>query len=151
MSNANETQVGGDHYRQNGEKLQHWDLAVHFQWDPFQYQITKYVMRWKDKHPTHEERLEDLQKAAHFLQKYIEVAAQYDAKDAPPIRARDEGELAKRHSNDDWQVEGYFGDLTQHYRCRHCREIVRAHSLEEATALHGACATPHGYVQQDGA
>ena len=82
MSNANETQVGGDHYRQNGEKLQHWDLAVHFQWDPFQYQITKYVMRWKDKYRGNpQKQLEDLKKARSFLDKYI---ANYEAYLEPP-------------------------------------------------------------------
>ena len=131
MSNANETQVGGNHYRQSGGQLQHWDLAVRFQWDPFQYQITKYVMRWKHKHATHEERLKDLQKAAHFLQKYLEVAKVYDTPAS------------------DWQVEGYFGDMTQHYRCRHCREMVRATSPGEAALLHGDCAQPHGDVNQD--
>jgi hypothetical protein len=39
-----------------------------FGWDPFQYQITKYVMRWKDKNG-----IQDLEKAAHFLEKYIEA------------------------------------------------------------------------------
>ena len=82
---ANDTQVAGDHYRTKGDKIQHWDLAVMFMWDPFQYQITKYVMRWKDKHPTFEERLVDLKKARHFLDKYIEEAETYDRH----LRARD--------------------------------------------------------------
>lgn len=147
MSEANETQVGGDHYRRTGNKLQHWDLAVQFGWDPFQYQITKYVMRWKYKHSTPEERLKDLQKAAHFLQKYIECYQDYDTAEQP-IRARTEGELARTLGNDDWQVEGYYGDLTQHYRCRHCGEMVRATDTDAAAQLHGSCATPQGYVNQ---
>lgn len=148
MSEANATQVGGDHYRRAGDKIQHWDLAVMFGWDPFQYQVTKYVMRWKYKHSTHEERLKDLQKAAHFLQKYIECAKEYDTADQP-IRARADSELAKSMSNEDWQVEGYYGDLTQHYRCRHCGEMVRATDPDAATATHGTCATSSGYVNQD--
>ena len=88
MSNANERQEGGDHYKQDN-KPQHWDLAVMYSWDPFQYQITKYVMRWKDKHPTHAQRLVDLKKARHFLDKYIEVAEHYDPRYAsetfPPV------------------------------------------------------------------
>jgi hypothetical protein len=75
---ANDTQVGGTHYHTDGNDLQHWDLATRFRWDPFQYQITKYVMRWKNKHPTHEQRLEDLKKARHFLDKYIENAETWD-------------------------------------------------------------------------
>jgi hypothetical protein len=147
MSDANATQVGGDHYRRTGDQMQHWDLAVHFGWDPFQYQITKYVMRWKYKHSTPEDRLKDLQKAAHFLQKYIECYKEYDTADQP-IRARPSGELAAAHSNADWQVEGYYGDLTQHYRCRHCGVMVRAPSIAQADATHGDCAKPQGYVNQ---
>lgn len=74
---ANDSQVGGDHYRVAG-KPQHWDLVTLYQWDYFQAQITKYLMRWKLKHHTAEERLEDLKKARHFLDKYIENAAAFD-------------------------------------------------------------------------
>jgi hypothetical protein len=44
-----------------------------YEWDYFQGQITKYLMRWKFKHETHEQRMEDLKKARHFLDKYIEL------------------------------------------------------------------------------
>jgi hypothetical protein len=64
---ANEEQVGGDHYKKHGE-LQHWDVVVKFGLDYFQGQITRYVFRWKDKNG-----LEDLRKARHYLDKYIEV------------------------------------------------------------------------------
>lgn len=64
---ANARQVGGSHYSKHGE-LQHWDVVAHFQLDYFQGQITKYVMRWKDKGG-----LNDLEKARHFLDKYIEL------------------------------------------------------------------------------
>lgn len=63
---ANARQVGGSHY--GGGALQHWDLVNIFGWDYFQGQITKYLMRWRKKNG-----LEDLRKAAHFLQKYIEL------------------------------------------------------------------------------
>jgi hypothetical protein len=62
---ANEVQVGGTHYGLSTQ--QHWDLVVKFDWDYFQGQITKYVMRHKKKN-----KLEDLKKAKHFLEKYIE-------------------------------------------------------------------------------
>lgn len=65
---ANDKQVGGNHYRQHGD-LQHWDVVNHFQLDYFQGQITKYVMRWKDKNG-----IIDLRKAQHFLEKYIELS-----------------------------------------------------------------------------
>lgn len=64
---ANATQVGGLHYNQFGA-WQHWDMAWYFKLDPFQYQITKYVMRYRDKGG-----MKDLQKARHFLDKYMEL------------------------------------------------------------------------------
>lgn len=63
---ANETQVGGIHYRK--KSIQHWDYVAANDLDYFQGQITKYVSRWKDKNG-----LQDLRKAQHFLEKYIEV------------------------------------------------------------------------------
>ena len=151
---ANEKQVGGDHYRTHGSELQHWDLAVMYQWDPFQYQVTKYLMRWKYKHSTPAKRLEDLKKAAHFLQKYIEVAEEYDTLAA--IESKELGtvpipirpQAAEILSNDDWQCEGYYGDLTQHYRCKHCGTMVRSATLGDASQAHGACPTGQGYVNQ---
>ena len=69
MSKANETQIGGSHYKtQTSDKPQHWDIVAMHNLDYFQGQITKYVMRWKNKNG-----LQDLQKAQHFLQKYIEL------------------------------------------------------------------------------
>lgn len=65
MSNANETQVGGNHYK---EGIQHWDYAASHDFDYFQGQITKYVTRWKKKNG-----IQDLFKARHFLEKYIEI------------------------------------------------------------------------------
>lgn len=67
---ANDTQVGGSHYKNHGNAdLQHWDMVVLFKLDYFQGQITKYIMRWRDKGG-----VKDLEKAQHFLAKYIEVA-----------------------------------------------------------------------------
>jgi len=77
MSEANKRQEGGTHYQTTGNP-QHWDLVAMYGWDYFQSQITKYVMRWKSKHATAERRVEDLKKARHFLDKYIEVADVYD-------------------------------------------------------------------------
>ncbi len=64
---ANDRQVGGDHYKRRG-KIQHWDFAAEREYDYFQGQITKYVDRWKDKNG-----IIDLEKAKHFLEKYIEI------------------------------------------------------------------------------
>lgn len=64
---ANDHQVGGSHYKTEGLP-EHWDLVNLFGWDYFQGQITKYLMRWRKKNG-----LEDLEKARHYLDKYIEV------------------------------------------------------------------------------
>lgn len=66
---ANDRQVGGYHYKQHGATgEQHWDRVARLQMDPFQANITKYVERWRDKGG-----LQDLQKARHYLDKYIEL------------------------------------------------------------------------------
>tara|TARA_R110000803_G_scaffold6755_8_gene21786 strand:+ start:9342 stop:9674 length:333 start_codon:yes stop_codon:yes gene_type:complete len=65
VMNANDKQVGGDHYK---TKIQHWDFAASNNMDYFQGQITKYVTRWKNKNG-----YEDLEKAKHFLDKYMEL------------------------------------------------------------------------------
>jgi hypothetical protein len=66
---ANERMVGGTHYHQlTALGLQHWDLAALFHLDYYQGQISKYVFRWRLKGG-----LQDLHKARHYLDKYIEV------------------------------------------------------------------------------
>lgn len=64
-SGANSRQVGGTHYSSH---IQHWDFVEANNLDYFQGMITKYVCRWKRKNG-----IEDLHKAQHFLQKYIEI------------------------------------------------------------------------------
>lgn len=65
-SEVNQIQIGGDHYKHSS--IQHWDWAWAEQLDFYQYQITKYVSRWNRKNG-----LQDLEKAQHYLQKYMEV------------------------------------------------------------------------------
>lgn len=155
MTYKHDTQVGGTHYDQ-GDKPQHWDLATIYQWDPFQYQITKYVMRWKTKHPTPEKKLEDLLKARSFLDKYIkEYEAWLPKMDTPATReALDRvWHVLKKHGahpgrTDDtiwdavnaalagastgqvstpyWQNEGFYGNMECLWSCRICKHKVRA-------------------------
>ena len=67
---ANNEQVGGTHYKRG---LQHWDWAWDSNLDYFQGQVTKYVYRWKLKNG-----VEDLYKARHFLNKYIELVEEME-------------------------------------------------------------------------
>lgn len=64
-SDANKLQIGGDHYKVS---IEHWDFVVANDLNYFEGQITKYVARCRKKNG-----VEDLKKAQHFLQKYIEV------------------------------------------------------------------------------
>ena len=66
---ANDKQVAGNHYSAATTAHQHWDIVNEHGLDYFQGQITKYVMRWKNKNG-----VEDLKKAQHFLEKYIELS-----------------------------------------------------------------------------
>ncbi len=75
MATANERQVGGTHYASDGE--QHWDRVARLKLDYFQGQITKYVERWRKKNG-----VQDLEKARHFLDKYIEIAKDEEVKRA---------------------------------------------------------------------
>lgn len=78
IGSANDRQVGGDHYKTSGP--QHWDMVVEFDLDYFQGQITKYLFRWRRKNG-----LEDLEKAKHYLEKYIELAKASDRPAVPPV------------------------------------------------------------------
>jgi len=66
-ADANSRQVAGTHYAAESG-IQHWDIVAQHDLDYFQGQITKYVMRAKKKNG-----VEDLHKAKHFLEKYIEL------------------------------------------------------------------------------
>lgn len=68
MSEANQTQVGGDHYRAEG--LQHWDLIDDYNIGYLEGCASKYVTRWRKKNG-----LQDLRKAAHYLRKLYEKRA----------------------------------------------------------------------------
>lgn len=68
MSNANDRQIGGTHYKQKDGGEEHWDRAARIGLDYWQACITKYVERCWDKHG-----VQDLEKARHFLDKYIEM------------------------------------------------------------------------------
>lgn len=92
---ANERQVAGDHYRR--QRIQHWDYVAANGLDYFQGQITKYVSRWRDKGG-----VQDLEKAMHFLQKYIElVRTEVDPNAEVFARVRERATLERELENDD--------------------------------------------------
>lgn len=71
MSKANDKQIGGDHYKGD---MQHWDFTRKHNYNQFQYCITKYTHRYMDKNG-----LQDIEKAAHHMEKYIETYTWKDA------------------------------------------------------------------------
>lgn len=66
LSSANETQVGGQHYK--AKTIQPWDFIAANDLGYFEGNIVKYVSRWRDKGG-----LDDLRKARHYLDKLIEL------------------------------------------------------------------------------
>lgn len=68
MSNANDMQVGGTHYR---SEYQHWDFVANaLGYRYFEGNATKYVARWRKKNG-----VADLEKALHYLNKLMELAS----------------------------------------------------------------------------
>lgn len=67
MTSANERQVGGQHYSSTSG-LQHWDLIEKYGVGYLEGCATKYLQRWKLKNG-----LQDLEKAAHYIQKLQEL------------------------------------------------------------------------------
>jgi hypothetical protein len=63
---ANDTQVGGDHYKRKA--VQPWDFIAANNLGYFEGNIVKYISRWRDKNG-----MDDLLKARHYLDKLIEI------------------------------------------------------------------------------
>jgi hypothetical protein len=66
---ANANQVGGDHYR--NKAIQPWDYITSNNLGYLEGCVIKYVSRYKEKGG-----IQDLQKAAHYLQKLMEVESE---------------------------------------------------------------------------
>ena len=66
---ANAKQVGGNHYKRGNIEV--WDAILDWDLGYLEGNIVKYVARYK-----HKNGVEDLKKAAHYLQKLIEVYGQ---------------------------------------------------------------------------
>jgi len=65
-TSANEHQEGGDHYMR--QKIQPWDFIIANKLGYLEGNVIKYVTRHKLKN-----RVEDLKKARHYLDKLIET------------------------------------------------------------------------------
>lgn len=63
---ANDTQVGGMHYKRH--TIQPWDAIVDWELGFLDGNVVKYIARWR-----HKDKLKDLYKARHYLDKLIEL------------------------------------------------------------------------------
>jgi len=68
-SEADKRQVGGGHYKDVPEHLQHWNVVAALGWDYFIGTATKYIWRAGKK----DDPVQELEKAVHYLQKKIEL------------------------------------------------------------------------------
>lgn len=66
---ANDTQIGGTHYKRF--TIQPWDYILANKLGFLEGNVIKYVTRWEEKNG-----IKDLQKAVHCLQKLIETEEQ---------------------------------------------------------------------------
>ena len=85
MSEANQRQVGGNHYKKHGANgEQHWDRVARLYGEHayvyFVGCITKYVERFRDKGG-----IQDLEKARHYLDKLIELEKKCLAEKGPDV------------------------------------------------------------------
>lgn len=82
--NANDKQVGGEHYKLSGKGEEHWDRIWRMHGRGyFVGCITKYVERYHLKNG-----VQDLEKAKHFLEKLIELETK-DSKSCPSAYSKD--------------------------------------------------------------
>ena len=65
-ASANDTQVAGDHYKRH--KYETWDVILDWELGYLDGNAVKYLSRWRLKGG-----VQDLRKAAHYIQKLIET------------------------------------------------------------------------------
>ena len=70
MTDALKKQVGGDHY--NKETIQPWHIIDAHKLDFYEGNAIKYILRRKGN------RVEDLLKAIHYLERKIEIEQEHD-------------------------------------------------------------------------
>ena len=126
---ANTHQIGGDHYKKT--EIEHWDLVDYYGWDYFQGQVVKYVMRWRNKNG-----VEDLKKARHYLDKYIECQTRGNR-----IKILLSATETVRHLSSD----GHQQHLGRKENCPKCRPTVESEMKE----LYSGIEPGPGYVDQD--
>ena len=72
---ADDKQIGGAHYKDVPDYLQHWNVVAVLKWDFFIGNATKYLWRLGKKGGP-DKALEDISKAIHYLEKKRELMIQ---------------------------------------------------------------------------
>lgn len=75
---ANDRQVGGAHYKDAGP-VEPWDIVNMYGLDFFEGNVLRYLLRRKG------DRVEDLNKAIHYLEKKIELLEAGNGVSVDPI------------------------------------------------------------------
>lgn len=134
---ANQRQVDGGHY--GGVPFQHWDIVIAHDLNYFEAQILRYVMRCRKK-----AGLVDLQKAHHFIEKYMEEWENVNRLPAEVVRVlpRSQADIDKEYEEQQeaaaaFQPDGFFADGRARFQCSHCRRLYLARSPLGALAQHG--------------
>tara|TARA_Y100000034_G_scaffold122665_1_gene168428 strand:- start:714 stop:1172 length:459 start_codon:yes stop_codon:yes gene_type:complete len=128
MTKANNRQVGGKHYR---NEIQHWDWAFSNGFDYFQGQITKYIARWRYKNG-----IQDLEKALHFLEKYIELQKEETAMADVTVNITGVGSETTVNTSDEkrFRVQYTNGEVIASFNDqRSAMEFVRLEKLKNPT------------------
>jgi hypothetical protein len=98
---ANDKQVGGAHYK---AEIQHWDIVKEREWCYLVGNATKYLWRLGRKGGP-DKKIEDVQKAIHYLEKKLEQLKEESDEDLMVEKARQmaidffEGEATKAYTN----------------------------------------------------
>jgi hypothetical protein len=78
MSEANQKQIGGDHYK--GRPVEPWDFIEEHDIPFLEACAIKYLTRWKNKGG-----LADLDKAVHFMEKVLEIKIEKPERTGPGV------------------------------------------------------------------
>lgn len=93
---ANETQVGGDHYK--SKAIQPWDYIYKNDLGFFEGNVVKYLTRYRSRGGVN-----DLMKAKHYLEKLIEIA---QAEEPTPVPTVEEVRKASKQAPYGYKADG---------------------------------------------
>jgi hypothetical protein len=132
-------QEDGQHYKKTHPAFQHWNLVLIHNWDYFQAQAIKYIMRYKDKGG-----VKDLRKAIHFVEKMIEIETRRPENFTHELYSADYLQYVKATGWEGFTFEGADASGFR-YRCEKCREEIAIPQYEPPHAHHTCGEAPPGW------